>query len=375
MDLDPDTIGGVGVVSGTLRNIWLVMAMALLPAATDITPTPIDEIADQKPILDAVDAAVAGEDYRALSATEAEFRKTRSRTVSGAWKLSIFYWRVLKELGAKSDGQQCDDRSADFFRGWTAATPASPAPYIAKAAVLEDYAWCIRGSGFAQSVSEEAFEGFRTKVEEARKVLATHPRAAIDPHYYSVMEQIEIDQGADKADFQKLLEEAVSREPDYQHLYYDAYRYFQPQWYGSDAEVDELARYAAAHTTRSEGMGMYARYYWNALDCHCTIDRSVDWPTMKQGMRDVWARYPSDWNAANFARISCLMKDGAEATSWFARVKKDYTAAWTDKDDMRKCESMAQFQTSVVHSFERCPYAAIEAWPNAEFERYCRRPQ
>ena len=240
--------------------------------------------------------------------------------------------------------------------------------------MLEAYAWCLRGDGFAQSVSDQAFEGFGAKVAEARKVLVAHPAAAIDPQYYAVMELIDIDQGADKADFQKLLDRAAAREPDYHTLYFDAYRYFQPQWYGSDGEVEQLARYAAAHTTRAEGLGMYARFYWHALGCHCVIDRSVDWPTMKQGMLDVWTRYPSDWNAANFARISCQMKDSAEARSWFARVRNDYTAAWTDKDDMRICESMAQFQTSTIHSAERCPYAAIEAWPNADFEKYCRQP-
>jgi len=46
----------------------------------------------------------------------------------------------------------------------------------------------------------------------------------------------------------------------------------------------------------------------------------------------------------------------------------------TDEVEMRRCESMAQVQKSTIHSTERCPYAAIEAWPNSDFEKYCRHP-
>jgi hypothetical protein len=77
------------VVVGSLRNLLLVLAMALLPAANDPPAQPIDEITSQKAIFDAVKAAVDRKDYKALSAMEAEFRRTRSRTISGAWNLSI----------------------------------------------------------------------------------------------------------------------------------------------------------------------------------------------------------------------------------------------------------------------------------------------
>jgi hypothetical protein len=331
------------------------------------------EAAEQEPIIDAVKTAIDRHDYNALNRMETEFRKTRSRTGSGIWRLSVFHWRVLTELGPKKG--DCQDRSADFFKGWIAATPDQPAPYITRAAVLEDYAWCLRGDGFASSVSALVFGRFAAKVDEASKILADHHRiASIDPHYYAVMERIYIDQGAAKADFKRLLDEGTAQEPDYHYLYFDAYRYYQPQWYGSDAEIDELARYAAARTARTEGLGMYARFYWFATDCKCSIRNSIDWSTMKAAMRDVMDRYPSDWNAANFARISCDMRDYKEAGNWLNRVKKDYSDAWNDEVEMRRCESMAQVQKSTIHSAERCPYAAIEAWPNADFEKYCRHP-
>ncbi|MFL6756900.1 MAG: hypothetical protein ACJ8EG_04935, partial [Sphingomicrobium sp.] len=338
------------IVISSLSTLLLVIAISLQPAATsDAAALPIvaassytDEVAEQKPIVEAVKAAIDRSDYRALNRLETEFRLTRSRTSSGIWKLSLFHWRILTELGPKGDGGGCDDRATDFFQGWLAATPGEAALHISRAAVLEAYAWCIRGGGYAGSVSREALDSFQAKVAEARGILTAHPTASIDPHYYAVMERIYIDQGAEKSDFKRLLDDATSREPNYHYLYFNAYRYFQPQWYGSDAEVDELARYAAARTTKAEGLGMYARYYWFAIDCHCDINQSIDWPTMKRAMRDVMARYPADWNAANFARIACQMNDPNEAAAWLRNVKGDPGKAWGDRDEMRRCLRMAQ---------------------------------
>jgi hypothetical protein len=336
----------------SLPTMLLVMAMFLWPAATTeaalppisaATAAPTDEVAEQKPIVEAVKAAIDRRDYRALNLMENEFRRTRSRTSSGIWKLAVFHWRLLTELGPRGDGDDCEDRSADFFQAWIAASPAEAAPYVSRAGVLEAYAWCIRGGGYAGSVSQQAHERFKAKAAEAGAMLVGHKTiASADPHYYALMARIYIDQGAGKSEFMRLLDEASSQDPDYHYLYFDAYRYFQPQWYGSDAEVDELARYAAARAKRAEGLGMYARFYWFALDCNCAAEGSIDWPTMKLAMRDVMARYPADWNAANFARIACRMNDPKEAAAWLARVNRDPGQAWNDKAEMHRCQQMAE---------------------------------
>lgn len=351
MDDLPVQIRGIIMIL-SLPIIMLVTASFFRPVATDeaaLPPIPAaasastDELAEQKLIMDAVTAAIDSRDYRALNRMETEFRRTRSRTSSGIWKLSLFHWRILTELGPKAEGGNCNDASTDFFQGWLRATPSESAPYISRAAVLEAYAWCIRGSGYAYSVGPEAHEIFKAKVAEASSILTAHRAiASTDPHYYAVMERIYIDQGAERPEFMWLLDEATSREPEYHYIYFEAYRYFQPQWYGSDEEVDEIARYAAAHSKRAEGLGVYARFYWHALNCGCAVEGSIDWPTMKLAMRDVMARYPSDWNAANFARIACQMNDPKEAAAWLARVNGDPGQAWGDKGELNRCQSMVQ---------------------------------
>lgn len=370
-------------MSVALQRVILVLACAFAwsayvfwPSAVDASQTqaiqavgePRDEIAEQDVVNNAVKSAVARKDYDALGTMANQLRRDRSRTRSGVWKLSVFHSRILAELGPRKG--QCDDHSAEFFRDWMSRSPRDAAPIVARAAVLEAQAWCIRGGGYASSVSGPALAGFKAKVSEARAILSERKvQASVDPHYYAVMVRIAIDTAAEKATFQQMLDEATAREPNYHYLYYEAYRYHQPQWFGSAAEIEKLARYAAERTTGHDRPGMYARYYWFVLDCDCgDIDRSIDWPTMKQSMRDVMARYPSAWNAANFARISCVMEDPQETRSWFANVKGDYSVAWRNLNELKQCQSAAALERST----ERCPYAAREAWSATDVDRYCR---
>lgn len=376
-------MNGATGMAVALQKLILVLASAFVWAAYVFAPSaaegaekvtiqavgePADEIAEQNVVNDAVKSAVGRNDFGALSQMADHFRRNRTRTVSGVWKLSIFYSRVLAELGPREG--RCEDRSAGFFRDWMTRTPQAPAPYVARAAVLEAQAWCIRGGGYARSVSAPNFASFAAKVVEAQTILSEHQAvASVDPHYYAVMARIYIDRAAENAKFKQLLNEATAREPNYHYLYYEAYRYFQPQWYGSTAEIEELARYAAARTTGNDRPGIYARYYWFMLDCKCgDIDRSLDWPTMKQSMQDVMARYPSAWNAANFARISCVMEDPQETQKWLARVKGDHTVAWRDLNELQRCQATAPLERSP----DRCPFAAREAWSAADVDRYCR---
>lgn len=370
-------------MSVALQKGILVLACALAWSAYVFWPTalegsqkptvqavgdPADEIAEQDVVNNAVKSAVARNDYDALSTMANQLRRDRSRTGSGVWKLSIFHSRILAELGPREG--QCDDRSAGFFRDWMAKTPKDAAPIVARAATLEAQAWCIRGGGYARSVSGPALAGFKAKVGEARALLNERKiQASVDPHYYVVMVRIAIDTAADKAIFRQLLDEATAREPNYHTLYYEAYRYYQPQWFGSAAEIEELARYAAGRTTGNDRPGMYARYYWFVLDCGCgDMAPSVDWPTMKQSMRDVMAGTPSAWNAANFARIACSMDDPQETRAWFASVTGDYSVAWPNLSQLNQCQKSAPLERST----ERCPQAAREGWSAADVDRYCR---
>jgi hypothetical protein len=344
----------------------------LLAVEQEITSVHVDgnELVERKVITDAVHKAVERSDYAALDRMATDFRASKARTTSGVWKLAVFHAQMLEEAGPPGD---CAKPSPRFSADWLAHSPASPAAVIVRAAVLEAEGWCLRGGGMGNTVSASASRQFHAKVQEALQLLRDRKKqASVDPHYYAVMARIGIDEAFDKSAYRAMLDEATARSPDYHYVYFDAYRYYQPIWFGSIREVEELGRYASEHAGDDRD-GMYARYFWYVFDCRCHImEQAVDWPRMKQSMRAVMARYPTDWNASNFARISCAMKDGEEAGKWFDHVKGDGVDAWPNPGDMIACKTLAG---RTDRSTERCPQAAREGWTRQDVDQYCRPEQ
>jgi len=297
-------------------------------------------------IFNRVHTLVQAQDFHGLSALEHRYQAGRERTPSGSWKLQEFYLGLEHALPppAREVGN-CQIPAEMFIEEWSKAMPDSPAPHIIRANMMVQRAWCFRGGGYASEVAEDAWQPFHDSIEAADAVLTTHQRvASADPEYYAVMEDVYRSEGREPDEFQKLLDEATAKEPTYYGLYWNAYTYYQPQWFGSPADVDALARYAIKRTSSLDGTGAYARLYWHAsgLSCGCWLE-AIDWPTMKAAMRDVAQRYPDPWNYANFAKLSCRFADKDEARKYFSALKGDDGASawWGDKNAWQTCRTLA----------------------------------
>ena len=249
-------------------------------------------------ISDQVRTLVRAHDIFGLNALEHQYRTTRERTPSGTWKLQEFYDALEAELPSPAEVNNCRIPAETLLDEWSKATPDSPVPHIMRASLLLQRAWCFRGDDYASKVPDSAWQPFRENVAAAAKVLSGHKAvASVDPQYYAVMEDIYRSEGREPDAFRKLLDEATAKEPYYYGLYWSAYTYYQPQWFGSPEDVDALARLAVERTQSKDGTGAYARFYWYAssLSCGCWLE-AIDCPTMKAAMRDIAQRYPDPWN-------------------------------------------------------------------------------
>jgi hypothetical protein len=308
---------------------------ALLPTTSAAAPlAPLQPVASadehaEKDARDAIiartEAAIAAEDFAALAAMDREFRSSRARTPGGTWNLRVFHLTLQWDLDEGLDAEgKCIYRRAPFIARWRAAEPQDPAAAITDAALLLDQAWCYRGDGYAADVPEEAWPKFRDTVARAAAVLeSTRRNAAIDPEFYAT--EIRAMRGwADDDALARLVAEASAREPAYEHTYTSAALSLLPQWGGSYAEVDALAR-AAAETAHDRGL--YARIYRELDDCGCDILADAgDWQTMKRSMSEVYARYPVRFNADYFAELSCRMGDGEEGRRYIRALHPEATA-------------------------------------------------
>jgi hypothetical protein len=111
----------------------------------------------------------------------------------------------------------------------------------------------------------------------------------------------------------------------YYSTYFEITNRNLPKWGGTADKVDRVAREAVERTRATDGTGLYARIYWFAYNGQYSDDlfedSAVDWTEMSQGMDDILARYPSQYNINHFAHFACLAGDYSKARELMARIK------------------------------------------------------
>lgn len=266
--------------------------------------------------------------FAALEQAAGAYRKEKSRTVSGNWKLTLFYNGIDEAIDAyelQSERDVAYDALDKLADDWVAKFPDSPTGHIVRSRVLTRRAWAHRGSGYASTVSDEAWPRFHKYIAAARANLeANKAVASVDPKWYEEMLIVARAQGWEQDQVEKLLDEALDREPVYYQTYFMALEGLLPKWGGGLDEIEEFAQDAARRTSQLEGQGMYARVYWFASQTQFKNDifknSFVDWPQMKAGFEDIIRRYPDAWNLNNYAYFSCMARDKAKTAELLERI-------------------------------------------------------
>jgi len=299
-----------------------------IPAAA-----PGDEMAARKALMTEVYMKALTRDFAWLDAKEMSLREQGDRTPDGVWKLELFY-NAMWFAGAYSPAPDCTDSAERLLADWREASPNSPAPYIVAAQRLLDKAWCVRGSGYAKDVDVSSWKPFRDRVGAAYELLESHKAiASVDPQYYVVMASIYVAQGRSESEFHELLKEGVAKQPYYYRLYEEAYRYYEPQWFGSHRDEEAIAKFAADQTRSKDRSSAFARVYWSAMDCDCLPPPTVlDRKTLRRAMHDLVELYPTAWNVSHMARMACEIDDAELARSYFNALPAgdDGKAGWSE---------------------------------------------
>jgi len=286
------------------------------------------ELEERAAIDERVAFLLSSKNYKELENLAQEYRVNKSRTPSGTWKLTHFYY------GINDKSANLDIEDENYWKtiklrteAWTKEYPKSPTPYIAHGIVMKQYAWKFRGGGFANTVPKEAWQPFREHLINAKAFLEKHKKiASLDPHWYEVMADIATALSVNRSEFQKIIDEGLKKEPLYYQLYFAAIAYFVPKWHGNAEDIGEFANSAVARTKDQEGLGMYARIYWSASQYQygerLFIESNVVWDKMKKGIDDVLKRYPDQWNINNFALFACLARDKQKAKELLDLIKE-----------------------------------------------------
>lgn len=318
-------------------NILCLILIVLCSFSFSKLALAASELDARKQISGSVKAAFMQDDFSALEEMSRNYRVSRSRTTSGLWNLTLFYAGIgagINEVVEANEREVAFRELGDKITRWARQYPDSPTPHIVFSMVHIEHAWEYRGRGYAYTVPPEAWVPFRKYIALAKQNLEAHKAiAAADPKWYEVMLIVARTEGWERGDFDRLLSEALEREPAFYQTYFQALEYLLPKWHGGVKEIEEFARDAVRRTTQTEGQGMYARIYWYAsqaqFENNLFSESSVVWPSMKLGFDDVVARYPDAWNLNNYAKFACLARDKTKMKELLKRIDHDVVVeAW-----------------------------------------------
>jgi hypothetical protein len=324
-----------------------VLTAALLLAMCFATPTIADELRQRQELTETVTTRFFAEDFDALERLATEFRTGKSRSASGTWRLTHFYYAFNSALPSREKDDGFWSRANAIADRWVQRYPRSPTAHMVRATVLVRHGWKFRGGGYASSVDPAAWPPFFKKLGEAKDYLRRHKDvASVDPHWYDSMAQIATAEGWDSRDFEALVDEGLTREPLYYQLYFSAVTFYLPKWGGDAGQIESFANAAVKRTQKEEGYALYARIYWVASQYQYGSDlftrTGVVWPKMKRGIADVLARYPDQWNINNFAHFACLAGDRDEARKLIGRMSGvPIMQAWKTVETFSRCQAWA----------------------------------
>jgi len=116
--------------------------------------------------------------------------------------------------------------------------PTNPARAALRGKFLVTWAWQARGSGWANTVSDEGWRKMADRLEQANEVLTTAYEKNPDD-YLSATEMlaVELGQGNGRAAMEKWFECAMKGHPDNYSACLSKVWYLQPRWYGSGEAV------------------------------------------------------------------------------------------------------------------------------------------
>lgn len=283
-------------------------------------------------------------EFDSLDSLADRIRINKTRFKDGRWKLTAFYegMHPFSKIASKSHW----DSHENLIKKWlNKSGNISPTPHVASASFYVAKAWRDRGTGFAKTVTDEGWAGWRKNIKLAKKIL--NDSASISkqcPHWFNVMQSVALGEGWDENQYEELFRESISKEPTYYFYYFAKANFYQTRWHGSKEKLMKFVDESVASSYDLEGYTLYARIYWSAereFGGYMFQPGNVDWSKMKAGFEFINKEYPeSIWNQNAYAHFACRAGDKETTAKALKRVSNDVNlGAWWSSQEYEYCKN------------------------------------
>ncbi len=254
-------------------------------------------------------ALFASEDFAAIDALADQYRSEVTRAKSGYWYL--LHLHVGLDFDSKNKDAGYWQQAEETVQRWLSFNPDSIIAPIVLAELYHSKAWASRGRGLTNVTAAEQALGFRDYSRQAYDILLQYrEQSRFDPQWHTLLLNLKLQRN--EAEIMANLKQGVAQEAQYFQMYLNAADSLSPDWGGSFAAIDKVARFAAEQTRETDGESMYARVYayFTAYYGHrLAYAGFYDKEKARQGIKDLLARYPTVWSYNSLAQMSCLAED------------------------------------------------------------------
>lgn len=334
--------------------LLLIPAMA---AAQALAPSPqcltYDNPNDGRAALDMyahhVAESVAHRDFSRVIVMMREWETPKCVLDNGVPRMAALLPGFNKAFGWEQDWS----KSAAIVKAFRDRYPKEPVVALLEATYWQDYAWKVRGNGYANTVAPDAWKTFHAHLEKSEKMLLeSRPYASGYPGWYSSMIAVQSALGRPQNMRDEIFFEGIRRfhfSQGAREIAGTMVTYLSPRWGGSWEGVDNLVAWTTEHTKEDVGTAMYAILYESIashFDNHKNFFKGskVSWPKMKNGFKDAIKHFPK---ATSYKSKLLYWSCAAEDKKAYVEARKMLTAKelngldWNGSIKLASCDIIA----------------------------------
>ena len=252
-------------------------------------------------------------DFRGVEGYAADWGDLSCIWKDGRPRLSAIEYGLSRAISQEPDWLKTEAMITQYRQQY----PESPIAVMAEVEFWTNYAWKARGTGYADSVTQENQNLMTERLKKAERLLIdTRQFSAKTPIWHSKMIVVQKGLGRPLEDSLQVFSEGVKKFPTYYSIYFELEQRMMPWWGGNWQAVEDFAVQSSKSSNPLIRSSLYARLYWSAngplVTRKTTLfkETKVSWPRMKQSFDDLVKLTPdSKWNRANYLSFACQADD------------------------------------------------------------------
>jgi hypothetical protein len=303
------------------KIVWLLLPLILFGCSKKASipfAVTIVETVEAKEVNDITNQAkdlFQAKDYDGLDALARKLRNSKECYASGTWKICFVYDSV--DLSEEASDTEWTAHLA-ALQDWINARPDSITARVAMAKNLVSYAWKARNDDWADKVTEEGWQLFNQRLNQAVKVLnEARPLNEKCPYWWFVLLTTDLGLSPERSQYDVTFDEATRAWPNYMYYYNDRAYYLLPRWHGTEGEWESDLEKSADRIGGEEGDLLYARVVWYMHQTHfyknIFTECKLSWPRVDKGFQVIEKQFPNSLAAkserAYLAVLACDVQD------------------------------------------------------------------